>query len=58
MNLIDNDMDVIDKQIISNALKQYIDYLQQRVYTGMDKREVDDFIVRIENLNKQVWGII
>jgi hypothetical protein len=45
-------MDVIDKQIINDALKQYINYWQGKPFNGMEKRETNDFILRCENLRK------
>ena len=47
-------MDVIDKQIINDALKQYITYWQGKPFNGMEKRETDSFILRCENLRKHL----
>ena len=47
-------MDVIDKQIINDALKQYITYWQSKPFNGMEKRETDDFILRCEELRKNL----
>lgn len=47
-------MDVIDKQIINDALKQYITYWQSKPFNGMEKRETDDFILRCEELRRHL----
>jgi hypothetical protein len=47
-------MDVIDKQIINDALKQYITYWQSKPFNGMEKRETDSFILRCEELRKNL----
>jgi hypothetical protein len=47
-------MDVIDKQIIDSSIKHYINFLQNKECRGMQKREMDDFILRCENLRKHL----
>ena len=47
-------MDVIDKQIIDSSIKHYITYWQRKPFNGMEKRETDSFILRCENLRKNL----
>jgi hypothetical protein len=47
-------MDVIDKQIIDSSIKHYINFLQNKDCRGMQKREMEDFILRCSNLRKNL----
>ena len=47
-------MDVIDKQIIDSSIKHYIKFLQNKKCSGMQKREMDDFILRCEELRRHL----
>jgi hypothetical protein len=52
-------MDDMDKQMLDDALKQYINHWRVRratyTMTEHERKELTHFIARIENLKKRMW---